>query len=226
MKRKNVSLIAGAAICALTVLLTAVYVSLSGMFVQAEYIPPDDIAGYAEEAILAVTQSGLLSNETVNGKVCFHPERAVTRAELAGALIRLLGISAESYETIEVGFADEYRIKAGDLAYIRAAVAGGYMKLYSDYTFRPEESITREETADIIGSLFSGAISAGKSSHFSDFDEISEHFFENAKKTVDHLIMIGYPDGTFLPKNELTREELALILYRLTQNEHFTQRNS
>jgi hypothetical protein len=38
--------------------------------------------------------------------------------------------------------------------------------------------------------------------------------------------MIGYPDGTFLPKNELTREELALILYRLTQNEHFTKRNS
>ena len=100
------------------------------------------------------------------------------------------------------------------------------MKLFSDYTFRAEESITREETADIIGALFSGAISAGKSNNFSDFNEISAHFYENAKKTVDHGIMIGYPDGTFLPKNELTREELALILYRLTQNEHFIQRNS
>lgn len=226
MKRKNVSLIAGAAICALTVLLTAVYVAVSGMFVQAEYMPPDDIRGYAEEAILAVTRSGLLENEAVNGKIRFHPDRAVTRAELAGALMRLMEISAESYTSVEIGFADEYRIKAADLAYVRAAVAGGYMKLFSDYTFRAEESITREETADIIGALFSGAISAGKSNNFSDFNEISAHFYENAKKTVDHGIMIGYPDGTFLPKNELTREELALILYRLTQNEHFIQRNS
>ena len=43
MKRKNVSLIAGAAICTLTVLLTVVYAAVSGMFVHAEYIPPCDL---------------------------------------------------------------------------------------------------------------------------------------------------------------------------------------
>lgn len=226
MKRKNVSLIAGAAICALTVLLTAVYVAVSGMFVHAEYVPPCDIDGYSEEAILAITESGLLSTETANGKEYFYPDRAVTRAELAGALARLMDLSVKQYENTEVGFADEYKIAASDLPYIRTAVAGGYMKLYSDYTFRPESEVTREETADIIGALFSGAVSAGKSKNFSDFNAVSAHFLENAKKTVDYSIMIGYPDGTFLPKNALTREELALILYRLTQNEHFTKRNS
>ena len=226
MKRKNVSLIAGAAVCTLTVLLTAVYIAVSGIFVRAEYIPPCDIDGYAKEAILSVTESGLISTETSDGKVYFYPERAVTRAELASALVQLTGISAKQYESTEVGFADEYKIPAKDLPYVRAAVANGYIKLYGDYTFRPDTTVSREETADIIGSLFSGAISAGKSESFSDFEKVSEHFLTNAKKTVDHGIMIGYPDGTFLPQNELTREELALILHRLTKNEHFTKRNS
>jgi hypothetical protein len=226
MKRKNVSLIAGAAICALTVLLTAVYVAVSGIFVHAEYVPPCDIDGYAKDAILAVTENGLIFTENVNGRTYFYPERTVTRAELAGVLTRLLSLPAKQYESAELGFSDEYKIGIEDLSHVRAAVAGGYIKLFSDYTFRPEAAVSREEIADIIGSLFPGAVSAGRSDDFSDFDEVSAHFLTNAKKTVDHRVMIGYPDGTFLPKNELTREELALILYRLTQNEHFTKRNS
>ena len=35
--------------------------------------------------------------------------------------------------------------------------------------------------------------------------------------------MIGYTDGTFRPKQVLTREELALILYRLLSAENFTK---
>ena len=56
--------------------------------------------------------------------------------------------------------------------------------------------------------------------YFSDFNTISTYFEANAKKLVDLEIMIGYPDDTFRPKQGLTREELALILYRFTQNEN------
>ncbi len=226
MKRKNVSLIAGAAICALTVLLTAVYIAVSGMFVHAEYIPPCDIDSFAAEAILNVTESGLLSTESVNGKVYFYPQREVTREELAKALTLLLAIPTEPYEEAALGFSDENKISEETLPYIRAVIANGHIKLHSDYTFRPEEAVSREETADIFGSILKGAVSAGKSESFSDFSEISAHFEVNAKKAVDYDIMIGYPDGTFRPKQSLTREELALILFRITQKDNLIQRKS
>ena len=95
------------------------------------------------------------------------------------------------------------------------------MKLQSGYVFHPDDFITREETADIFGALCTAAISAGKSESFSDFDTISTYFEPNAKKLVDFEIMIGYTDGTFRPKQILTREELALILYRLSTAENF-----
>ena len=69
-----------------------------------------------------------------------------------------------------------------------------------------------------------------------DLGKIGENTFSDVKKEkwyTDYVIWAaekgvveGYPDGTFRPKNVLTREEFALLLYRLTQNEYFTQRNS
>ncbi len=226
MKRKQVSLIAGAAICALTVLLTVIYAALSGLFVHAEYIPPCDTDSFAADAIRKATESGLLDTEDIDGAVYFYPERTVTRAELAKTIVRLLELSAESYAEAPLGFSDEAWVDPKLLPAVRAVLANGYMRLYDDYTFRPDAPVSREEAADVVGTLLSGAVSSGKSELFSDFIEVSAHFSDNAKRTVDYGIMIGYPDGTFRPKQDLTREELALILQRLLQNEHLFQRKS
>ncbi len=226
MKRKQVSLIAGVAICALTVLLTVVYALLSDMFVRAEYILPCDIDSYAADAIRIITEKGLMSTETKDESVYFYPKREVTRAELAESLTRLLELPVSSHEKEALGFADEASISERSLPHIRAVIAGGYMMLYDDYTFRPDEKIPREEAANIVGTLLSGAVSSGKSENFTDFGEISSHFGKNAKKTADYGIMIGYPDSTFRPKQNLTREEFALILHRLLQNESLIQRKS
>ncbi len=226
MKRKNVSLIAGAAVCTLTVLLTVVYAVVSGMFVHAEYIPPCDTDSIAAEAIKTVTESGLLSTEQHAGAVYFHPDRTVTRGELAKTLCALLALPVKNYAETPLGFADEASISEADLPYIRAVLAGGYIRLFGDYTFRADAVLSREETADIFGSLLVGAVSTGKSESLTDFEAVSAHFAANAKKAVDYGIMIGYPDDTFRPKEDLTREELALLLHRLLQNEHFIKRKS
>ena len=145
----------------------------------------------------------------------------VTRGEVARVIVTYLGINPAKYEKTEIGFADEAEIDTSLRPYIRAALANGLMKLQSGYVFHPDDFITREETADIFGALCTAAISAGKSENFSDFDTISTYFEPNAKKLVDFEIMIGYTDGTFRPKQILTREELALILYRLLSAENF-----
>lgn len=226
MKRKNVSLIAGAAVCTLTVLLTVMYAVVSGMFVHAEYTPPCDTESISVEAIQTVTERGLISTEQHAGAVYFYPDRSVTRGELAKTLCILLSLPVKQYAETPLGFADEATIPEADLPYIRAVLAEGYIRLFGDYTFRANDVLSREETADIFGSLLSGAVSTGKSEALTDFEAVSAHFKENAKKAVDYGIMIGYPDGTFRPKEALTRKELALLLHRLLQNEHFIKRNS
>ncbi len=221
MKQKNVSLIAGAAICTLTVLFTVLYAVLSGMFkkTEAAYTPPSDIDTYAKDAILAVTKAGLMKTTAVGDKLLFLPEKEVTRGEMAEVLARLLSLDTAKYETTPLDFTDEGTIPKATLPAIRAVLARGYMKLHHDHTFRHDDILTREETADIFGGLYKGEISAGKSESFTDFDNVSSHFLHNAEKTADLSLMIGYPDGTFRPKDPLTREELALILYRYIQTQ-------
>ena len=119
----------------------------------------------------------------------------------------------------ESNFADEEQISAELLPYVRAALSGGYIKLFSDYTYRVGNSVSREEVADIFAPLCQTGASAGKSESFTDFDEVSIYFEDHVKKIVDLDIMIGYPDGTFRPKDAITREELALVLYRFEQLE-------
>lgn len=217
MKTKKITLIAGISLCAFIVALAVVYMVMTGASVSAETNnPPCDIDdSYAKEAILTVTEKGLMTTETKDGKIYFSPETEVTRSELAKALIHYMNIDVKAYETTALGFADETQIPKDDLPYIRAALSKGYIKLNSDYTFRADSPITREEAADIISLTCTPILSAGKSERFTDFKEISPHFESGAKKTVDLEIMIGYPDDTFRPKSNLTREELALILHRL-----------
>lgn len=220
---QKISFVAGAALLSLTILLTIVYISSSDLFLSAVKAPPCDALGsYAGDAILEVCELGLLDTETAaDGNEYFYPTASVTRAELARTLIHYLGENPTKYERLSLGFADEDAIPASMLAYVRAALAKGLMLLQNDYAFHAADDVTREEAAYIVGALCNAEISAGKEEHFSDFSEIHDFFLANAKKAINFDIMIGYSDGTFRPKQALTREELALILHRLLQAEDF-----
>ena len=75
----------------------------------------------------------------------FRPNQAMTRAELAALILRVMGYG---HATGRGGFTDT----AGHWAEnnIRAAHALGWVQGYSDGTFRPEQFITRAEVAALI----------------------------------------------------------------------------
>ncbi len=216
MKNKKISLVAGIALCTLTVLFTVLYIALFGEEVAAEKpVPADASDSYAEDAILFACEKGYLTCETVGGVPYVYPQKEVTRGEIAAVLTAFLSLPAKDYKSVTLGFADEKLLPEEQAPAIKAALALQYMKLNADYTFGAEKGISREEVADIFAALIDKEISAGKSERFSDFHTVSAHFEKGAKKLADLEIMIGYEDGTFRPKNILTREELALLLYRL-----------
>lgn len=221
MKTKKLSLIAGISVCALIVLLTAVYAILSGISASAEkaVMPCDIEESFAKEAVEWAVENGFMQADLLDGKAYFFPDSEVTKGEIAKVLITYMDIDIKEYENVTLGFADEEQISAELLPYVRAALSGGYIKLFSDYTYRVGNSVSREEIADIFAPLCKTGASAGKSENFTDFNEVSIYFEDNVKKIVDLDVMIGYPDGTFRPKDAITREELALVLYRFAQLE-------
>ena len=221
MKTKKLSLIAGVSVCALIVLLTGVYAILTNTSASAESVvlPCDIEESFAKEAVEWAVKNGFMQAETVDGKAYFFPESEVTKGEIAKILITYLDVDVKQYKNSEVGFADESQISKELLPYVRAAVSCGYLKLFSDYTYRADSLVSREEVADIFAPLCKISVSAGKSANFSDFEEVSLYFEDNVKKIVDLDVMIGYPDGTLRPKSAITREELAMVLYRFAQLE-------
>lgn len=83
---------------------------------------------------------------------------------------------------------------------------------FSDGTFRPGESITREQTAVMIAralNLFAGT-------HKPSFNDVaSSSFYYDAIAAVDQAgIMSGKTARSFNPKDTLTRAEMAVILQR------------
>ena len=217
MKTKKVSLIAGISVCALVVLFTVVYAVITDVFVSAEkYVAPCDIEeSYAKEAIEWAVKQNWMDTEAFDGQAYFFPKNKVTRDEMAKILVRYLNVDPDGYADTSLGFADEAQIPSEALKYVRAALASGYVKLFSDYTYRASHVVTREEAADIFAPLCKTSASTGKSESFSDFSEVGAYYEGSVKKLVDLEILIGYPDGKLRPKNEITREELAMLLYRL-----------
>ena len=216
MKNKKISLVAGIMLCVLTVLFTVLYVALFGEEVAAHTQKPSDVSeSYAKDAILFICEKGYMTTDTVGGAAYFYPEKEVTRGELAEVLVAYLGVETKTFENATLNFADEHTLPLELAPKVKAVLSHQYMMLNADYTFGAEQGITREETAHIFGALIEKEISAGKSETFSDFGEIGAYFRKNATRLVDFECMIGYEDGTFRPKNIITREELALLLYRL-----------
>ena len=219
MKTKKLSLIAGVSVCSLIVLLTVVYAILTDVPASAEKpaLPCDIEESFAKEAIEWAVENRFMQTETVEGKEYFLPQSEATKGEIAKALVTYLDINVKEYENVELGFADEAQTDGDVLPYIRAALSRGYIKLQSDYTCRADKPVSREETADIFAPLCKISAAAGKCKNFSDFAQVGLYFEDNVKKIVDLDIMIGYPDGMLRPKNAITREELALVLYRFAR---------
>ncbi|MBO5005859.1 MAG: S-layer homology domain-containing protein, partial [Clostridia bacterium] len=118
----------------------------------------------------------------------------------------------------------ENEISEDGLPLVRAALAMGLMETVStedgEY-FLPSAPISREEAANILGSLSTAVIATTRAEEFSDMETAEESYIGNLTKLIDLQVLIGYTDGTIKPKNTLTLEEFAVILWSDLQNESF-----
>lgn len=83
---------------------------------------------------------------------------------------------------------------------------------YDDGLFRPNQYVTREEAAKIIGV----ALKLDKTQRTTPFPDVKKSSYASGYIywATKQGIITGYPDGTFKPKNKITRGEMAFLLKR------------
>ncbi|WP_165822482.1 CBM35 domain-containing protein [Paenibacillus montanisoli] len=95
---------------------------------------------------------------------------------------------------------------------IEALAARGIVQGLGEGKFLPSRSVTRAEFAVMLANAFEWTLTGDKAS-FSDVSEGS--WYEGAVAASQRLgIVQGYPDGTFDPDGSITRQEMAVMLYR------------
>ena len=158
---------------------------------------------WAAADIYTLKEAGIINGKSDKE---FDPEGKVTRAEFTKMIVNLFGVKA-SQNT--VAFTD---CKADDwfTPFVAAAVEAGYVKGITDTEFAPDKTITREEACTILGRAY--AKTSDKALNFKDASEISDFAAAYVALLVDMGYLNGYEDGTFLPKNEITRAEAAKII--------------
>ncbi len=95
------------------------------------------------------------------------------------------------------------------------AVDSGYVKGYTDATFKPDMPMTRAECVSMLNSAF-GVTTKGSSSYFTDVSS-KDWFAANVWTAANASYMSGYPDNTFRPYNFISREQCAMAIYNLTK---------
>ncbi len=176
-----------------------------------------DINGHwAKEAIDYVVEKGYFAGVSATE---FAPNRAITRGQLVTVLGRILNIDKTSFKSNNF---KDVKADAYYAPYIAWAESVGITKGRGGGNFAPDKEITREEMAVMMVKFLkvSGKKlnAKGTASAFKDDGNI-ESWAKDAVVEMAKLGLVkGMEDGSFSPKTQFTRAQVAQILYNIDKN--------
>lgn len=163
---------------------------------------------WAYGPINTMSENGIL-NGYPDGS--FKPDVAINRAEFAKIIVLTLDLTQKT----DIKFEDvpsEYWASE----YIN--VASNYLSAYkgdSKYYYKPEEVAVREDVAVAVvnaAGLYNKSYSLSTLDRFSDKDLISENLKKYVAIAIENGLMRGNANGTFDPKGNLTRAQVAQLM--------------
>jgi hypothetical protein len=148
----------------------------------------------------------------------FAPQAEITRAEFAALVVRSLGLaeaqSAASFTDVSSG---KWYASA-----VETAAAAGLVKGYTDGSFRPEATISRQELAVMLqrAMAYTGQTQGASdtAAKFADALSIAAWAKPAVSGAVDAAIVEGLPDGRFAPEQQATRAEAVVMLQRMLKH--------
>ncbi|MEI3163374.1 MAG: bacterial Ig-like domain-containing protein [Lachnospirales bacterium] len=171
--------------------------------------PFKDVADWAEEYIEYLHNKGILNGVTDD---LFKPDMSTKRGDFAVVLYRMLDLKDGTVTFTDVS-SDSYYAEA-----ISACASADVFVGYGNGTFKPEQTITREEMFVIMAKLFAGKdynFNSVDTSNLADFTD-GENTSLWAKPYVAYLIsndtVVG-ENGNIKPHKMITRAEMAVVIY-------------
>lgn len=153
----------------------------------------------------------LYANNIVNGDKDgnFYPENNVTRAEFTKMAVSLFQIESLITESAFTDVpADEWYAE-----YVAAAAEAGIVTGTSETTFSPDETVTREQMATIIGRKLN--LTSETDSEYADADIIADYALGYVTGLTEAGYLTGDDSGMFRPQATATRAESATLLSRV-----------
>ena len=185
-----------------------------------------DVVSLATEAVFADTANHwagdyvdfLKTAGVTNGYAdgTFAPDKNISREEFAVMLYRYLGIDGNLYKDVVLPFADVAQIgdfaKNAIQALYSTGVLNGSVGSDGQLYFNPKSSLTRGQASAMIGRTQANGYPKAEL-NFSDAGEIGGYATEYVATMVAQGILGGFADGTFRPNQNITRGQMAKILY-------------
>ncbi|MEC0225976.1 S-layer homology domain-containing protein [Paenibacillus alba] len=165
---------------------------------------------WAQADVLAAANRGWMLGTAADR---FAPDAALTRAEAATIIVRVLGLTGEAPS----GSASFRDVPATHWAWqsIQLAKQNGLIQGISDDRFAPDQIMTREQMSVLLSrALHLTSQSGGATAKvFSDVPAGSWSA-EAIAAMSSYGLVDGYASGTFRPSASLTRAEMAALLSR------------
>ncbi|KRF30196.1 S-layer homology domain-containing protein [Paenibacillus sp. Soil787] len=144
----------------------------------------------------------------------FAPDAALTRAEAATIIVRVLGLKGEA-AAIGASFSD---VPATHWAWqdIRLAKMSGLIQGISSDQFAPDQIMTREQMSVLLSRALKLTSQAGGGAAAKGFSDVPAGSWsaEAIAAMSSNGLVDGFADGTFRPSASLTRGEMAALLSR------------
>lgn len=161
---------------------------------------------------------GIVNGVATGNVTCFYPDRSITRGDFALMTTRWMGLTLDSYASIQLPFADAASIPTWSLNAVKAMYSLGFMKgsqaadgqLYAKGT----DSITRAEAMTILGRIQPKGYPQATLSAFNDAATIPSWSTPHLASLVGQGVVGGF-EGMLHPSDKVSRAELCKMLFTL-----------
>lgn len=178
-------------------------------------LPFDDISNsYAKQEIIDLYNKKIITGTSGRS---FSPAASITRAEFVTVLDRLLGL--EQAASPITPFTDVAK-KAWYYGWIQAAVQLGLADGVSTSLFAPAKPVTRQEAAVLLTRVLKKQNNGTSAkAGFADDARIAAWAIPSVAAVRSLGLMQGDSNGYFRPEDPITRQETAVMIHRVLQNE-------
>ena len=176
----------------------------------------DTSGHWAKTAIDYVVSKGYFAGLS---KTEFGPNKAITRGQFVSVLGRMLNVNVNDYK--DQNFKD---VKSGMYysPYIAWANKVGIVSGVGQGNFAPDKELTREEMAVMMTKFLKlsgkNLNAKGKTNAFKDDAKIQGWAKDSVKEMARLGLVSGMGDGSFAPKSQFTRAQVAQVLYNIDHN--------